>query len=166
MLHVVCGHDACSALLLHIRRDKRVDMMPPSPPHTHTPYSSLHCQPRQVWRTNHGMDPRVLATQEPLFNDTVFRYDLMHDIFTALEADGTLVDDAMAVRIVATLGIKGPDFLTCAQPLYKYGDNVMSIAYAPAAQRMHVAWESGRGEAAWRPAACSPYVTVDLTKFW
>jgi hypothetical protein len=29
--------------------------------------------PEAVWRTNHGFAPTVMATQEPLFNDTVFR---------------------------------------------------------------------------------------------
>lgn len=119
-----------------------------------------------VWRTNHGMDPRVMATQEPLFNDTVFRYNLMHDIFVSAAEEGALIDDAMAVRIVATLGTKGENFLTCNQQFT--GDNVLSVAYAPGdrtdgnkAGRFFAAWESGAG-ASWRPAACSPFVRIDL----
>jgi hypothetical protein len=39
--------------------------------------------------------------QEPLFNDTVFRYMLQHDLFVGLQQ--TLIDDVDAVSIVATL---------------------------------------------------------------
>lgn len=154
--------------------------------------------PEAVWRTNHGMNPVVMATQgkitlkasgsvcvclcvlcgvsptscaEPLFNDTVFRYDLMHQLFSELEDNKSLIDDTTAVGIVATLGIKGVDFFSCNQDFR--GDNVMSIAYAPgprASQQagsqghFYIAWESGSG-ASWRPAACSPYVRIDL-KDW
>merc|ERR1719321_292079 len=70
-----------------------------------------------------------MLTQEPLFNDTIFRYDLMHDLFVDLQNERTLVDDQLAVRLVATLGIKGPNFLTCDQAFH--GDNILSVAYAP-----------------------------------
>ena len=40
--------------------------------------------PECVWRTNHAFSPTVMKTQEPLFNDTVFRYDLMHSLFSDL----------------------------------------------------------------------------------
>ena len=53
-----------------------------------------------VWRSNHGFNPRVMATQEPLFNNTVFRYNLMHDIFAQLQAAQARVDAETAVRIV------------------------------------------------------------------
>jgi hypothetical protein len=70
-----------------------------------------------------------------------------------------------ARQIVATLGIKGDDgnFLTCAQPFT--GDNVMSIAYQPAAGVLYVAWESGSGPT-WAPACCSDYVRVALKGTW
>jgi len=122
--------------------------------------------PNAVWRSNHGFDPRVMATQEPLFNNTVIRYSLMHDLFEGLEIAGTLVDDNTAVAIVATIGTKGENYNTCEQTLN--GDNVMSIAYAPGqrlqnADKGHffIAWETGSGTS-WRPAACSPYLRVDL----
>ena len=53
-----------------------------------------------VWRSNHGFNPRVMATQEPLFNNTVFRYNLMHDVFAQLQAAQARVDAETAVRIV------------------------------------------------------------------
>mmetsp|Transcript_45809 Transcript_45809/g.108090 ORF Transcript_45809/g.108090 Transcript_45809/m.108090 type:complete len:177 (+) Transcript_45809:3-533(+) len=125
--------------------------------------------PHAVWRSNHGMHPNIMATQEPLFNDTMFRYDLMADIFSGLEAAGRLIDDQTAVDVVATLGTKGRNFLTCDQELS--GDNVMSIAYLPGPRgqnnnatslgSFYVAWESGASDT-WRPAACSPYVRFDL----
>jgi hypothetical protein len=120
-----------------------------------------------VWRTNHGLNPTIMATQEPLFNDTVFRYNLLHSLFVGYENANQLIGDADAVAIVATLGIKGENFLTCNQPLR--GDNIMSIAYRPGAQRMYVAWERGSGTGAggqWRPAACAPYVRLDMQRWW
>jgi hypothetical protein len=121
-----------------------------------------------VWRTNHGFDPKVMATQEPLFNDTVFRYDLMHDIFADLQSKKALVDDTTAVSIAATLGTKGPNFMSC-DPSNFHGENVMSIAYAPGPRpgnkfgHLFVAWEQG-GDA-WRPAACNAYVQIDFDRW-
>ena len=123
--------------------------------------------PEAVWRTNHGLAPRVMATQEPLFNNTVFRYDLMNHLFVSLAEEGQLIDDTTAVQVVSTLGIKGVNYLTCDQDLD--GDNIMSIAYAPGPRdgtttgvgHLYIAWESYSG-AAWRPAACSPYVPIDF----
>ena len=109
------------------------------------------------------MNPRVMATQEPLFNDTVFRYRLFHRLFAEYEADSLPIADEDAVRIVATLGIKGDDFFTCDQALS--GDNVLSVVYVPGEKRCFVAWELGSGSQ-WRPAACAPYVAVNLTRFW
>jgi len=125
--------------------------------------------PHAVWRTNHGFNPRVMRTQEPLFNGTVFRYDIMHNLFVELEQAGQLISDEEAIGIVATLGTKGDNFFTCDQKLD--GDNVMSIAYAPGYRSsanplgyFYVAWESGLRET-WRPAACSPFVYFDLNQW-
>lgn len=119
-----------------------------------------------VWRTNHGMSPVVMATQEPLFNGTIFRYDIMHDLFVNLAAEGSKIGDADAIGIVATAGTKGVDFFTCDQTLD--GDNIMSIAYMPGPRgpagskgHFYVAWESG-SNSTWRPAACAPYVAIEL----
>eukprot|EP01108_Squamamoeba_japonica_P000435 TRINITY_DN1134_c0_g1_i1.p1 TRINITY_DN1134_c0_g1~~TRINITY_DN1134_c0_g1_i1.p1 ORF type:complete len:512 (-),score=123.57 TRINITY_DN1134_c0_g1_i1:26-1561(-) len=119
--------------------------------------------PEAVWRTNHGMSPVVFRTQEALFNDTVFRYDLMHTLFTELAATKTTIADHQAIGIVATLGTKGPNFFECAAP-YK-GDNTMSISYAPkvGGGYFHAAWERGSGSE-WRPAACAPFIRFDLAE--
>ena len=69
--------------------------------------------PEAVWRTNHALHPTIMRTQEPLFNDTTFRYQLMREQFQARADAGTLVDDVEAVRIAAVLGIKGPNFFSC-----------------------------------------------------
>ncbi len=89
--------------------------------------------------------------QEPLFNDTVFRYFLQHDLISDLTGTpsllqeyrsasprsvGTAIDDQLAVSIVATLGTKGRNFLTCAQS-YQDGENVMSTSVLPG--RLHAA---------------------------
>lgn len=125
--------------------------------------------PEAVWRTNHAFSPVVMKTQEPLFNDTVFRYNLMHDLFAGLT--GTPIDDRLAVQVVATLGTKGRNFLTCNQD-YSHGENVMSIAYAPGDRSatgggklgyFYVAWEEGKGsKMPWVPAACRYYVRFDF----
>ena len=72
--------------------------------------------------------------QEPLFNDTVFRYMLQHDLFNALQ--GTQIDDLIAVSIVATLGTKGKNFLSCDPSNFANGENVMSIAYMPGPRKV------------------------------
>jgi len=41
--------------------------------------------PQAVFRSNHAFAPLVMNTQESLFNDTVFRYNLMHDLFVEFE---------------------------------------------------------------------------------
>ena len=93
----------------------------------------------------------------------------MHDIFERLGESNHLIDDADAVRIVATLGTKGENFLTCDQ--HFDGDNVLSIAYAPGERsngekfgHLFAAWESGAGPS-WRPAACSPFVRIDFDRW-
>uniref|UniRef100_A0A6B2L267 Phospholipase B-like n=1 Tax=Arcella intermedia TaxID=1963864 RepID=A0A6B2L267_9EUKA len=122
-----------------------------------------------VWRSNHAFDPLIMETQEPLFNDTVFRYNLLHDIFEQLQGSNTKIDDLTAVAIVATLGTKGDNFLSCDAGNFKRGDNVMSIVYAPGergsnkAGHAYVAWEIG-GEK-WIPAACNSYVLIDFDRW-
>lgn len=32
--------------------------------------------PEAVWRSNHAFSPKIMQTQEPLFNDTIWRYNL------------------------------------------------------------------------------------------
>jgi hypothetical protein len=115
--------------------------------------------PEAVWRTNHGMSPRIMNTQEPLFNNTVFRYNLLHTLFQEYAALKQSIADEDAVGIVATLGTKGPNYYTCDQVLD--GSNVLSVVYVPGERRFFVAWESGRGDT-WRPAACSPYVSLNI----
>jgi len=116
-----------------------------------------------VWRTNHAFNPLAMQTQEPLFNDTVFRYDLMHDIFVDLQSRNVLIDEKVAVAIVATLGTKGKNFNSCDPQYFSRGENVMSIAYAPTGLRLYIAWEQGGTQ--WRPAACNPYVLIDFARW-
>lgn len=126
--------------------------------------------PEAVWRSNHAFDPRIMSTQESLFNDTVFRYDLMADIFADLKTKKVAIDDAAAVSIAATLGTKGPNFYSCDTSNFPHGENVMSITYAPGPRgatsafgHLFISWE--QGGSAWRPAACNPYVMIDFNKW-
>ena len=124
-----------------------------------------------MFRTNHAVHPTLMATQEPLFNDTTFRYQLLRKKIEDASAGGAM-DDAAAVQVAASLGIKGPDFLSCDPAQFGGGDNIMSIVYAPAdaapndTARAWVAWEDRDADGVWRPAACNAYVKVDLAGMW
>ncbi len=95
---------------------------------------------------------------------------LQHDLFSALS--GTPIDDVTAISIVATLGTKGVNFLSCDRGNFAHGENVMSISYMPGkrispkiSQRGYffAAWEQGKGSnVAWSPAACNAYVLFDF----
>eukprot|EP00462_Mataza_sp_D1_P011077 CAMPEP_0175152558 /NCGR_PEP_ID=MMETSP0087-20121206/19184_1 /TAXON_ID=136419 /ORGANISM="Unknown Unknown, Strain D1" /LENGTH=525 /DNA_ID=CAMNT_0016439011 /DNA_START=17 /DNA_END=1594 /DNA_ORIENTATION=+ len=129
--------------------------------------------PEAVFRSNHGFHPRVMKTQEPLFRDTVSRYDRMHDLFAGLQSENIAIDDKEALGVVASLGTKGgPNPFVCDASQFSDGENVMSIVYAPGLRKevvdgsqgyFFVAWESGSGSA-WRPAACSRYVRFALSQ--
>lgn len=130
-----------------------------------------------VWRTNHALHPTVMRTQEPLFNDTTFRYQLLHQLLAAsggASATSPAMDDPQAVGVAATLGIKGPDFLSCDASQFPHGSNIMSVVYAPTDAHEHdrggprawVAWEDATTTGGrWRPAACSTYVRIDFSRF-
>ena len=102
-----------------------------------------------------------MRTQEPLFNDTTFRYSLLRDQFVARQHHH--INDSDALEIAAILGIKGRDFYSCDPAQFGKGDNIMSVVYAPHRARPHawVAFEDGAASE-WRPAACNPYVLVDF----
>ena len=71
-----------------------------------------------VFRTNHALSPLVMRHQEPLFNNTAYRYELLHDLIAGVAAAGDLIDEVAAVRIAATLGIKGDDMRRCRLNLH------------------------------------------------
>eukprot|EP00939_MAST-03C_sp_MAST-3C-sp1_P005446 g5446.t1 len=115
-----------------------------------------------VWRSNHALHPTIMQTQEPLFNDTVFRYGLIRDLIASASGQ---IDDRRALKIVAALGIKGRDFFSCDPSQFEDGDNIMSILYAPhkVAPHAYVAFEdSDKNLTNWRPAACNVYVRIDF----
>jgi len=119
-----------------------------------------------VWRSNHAVDPDIMLTQEPLFNDTMFRYNILADLIAETGVAGG-IDDQVAADITATLGIKGPDFFSCKQDFHE-GSVIMSVVYAPGPRPqqpsgyLYVAWEGGQGST-WTPASCMPYIRFDLT---
>lgn len=119
--------------------------------------------PHAVFRSNHALDAAILPTQVPLWADTLGRYMMMHDFIVETEAAGAPIDEALAVRMAATLGQKGGDYYTCTPGAG--GENVLSVVYAPGAHRAYVAWEDGAG-AAWTPAACTAYQRVDFAGWW
>lgn len=128
-----------------------------------------------VFRSNHAMHPRLMATQEPLFNGTTIRYELLRQLFDRYASQGKLIGDDEAVAITAILGIKGRNFFSCEPQNFDVGDNVMSIVYAPrdgvssaaGPARAWVSWEDGDATAnTWRPAACNSYVRFNMESWW
>jgi len=122
-----------------------------------------------VFRSNHGLAPNIMSTQEPLWNDTVMRYLLLHD--RIVDVSGTM-DVEEAVGIVSLLGIKGEDYGSCRASNFLTGDptHVLSIVYDPSKENMYVAWEDGTVTAGtnadWRPAACNEYLWFNMSEFW
>ena len=122
-----------------------------------------------VFRSNHGMSPDIMRTQEPLWNDTVMRYLLLSDRIEDVRGS---MDVEEAVGVLSLLGIKGEDYGSCAPANFLTGDptHVLSILYDPTREDMYVAWEEGnvtKGDHAdWRPAACNEYVWLNMSEWW
>jgi len=128
-----------------------------------------------LWRSNHAVHPKLMPTQEPLFNDTTFRYTKLAEMFNGYEKNNQLIGEEEAVAIGATVAIKGPNFLSCDKEQFKneHATNILSAVYVPAGQdtassnsRAWVAWEDGSGLEAWRPAACNTFIGFDLDHFF
>ena len=115
--------------------------------------------PHALWRTNHALAATILPTQVPLWDDTLARYMMQRTYILDAEVASTRIDELLAVRMVATMGQKGDDYYSCT--LGAGGENVLSAVYAPALQRIYVAWEDGTG-VSWTPAACTAYQRFDL----
>lgn len=132
--------------------------------------------PDAVWRTNHAVHPAILRTQEPLFNDTTFRYGLLSRLIE--QAGAAPIGGLEAVQIAAVMGIKGPDFFSCDPAQFARGDHVMSVVYAPTdgaagadavdgvQPQAWVAWEDVTAAGVWTPAACSTYVRFDMAELF
>ena len=129
-----------------------------------------------VWRSNHALDPVLMRTQEPLWPDTVWRYQTLHNQIAQYPShSGAVMTAPDAVKIAALLGIKGRAepadyFKACDSatdpPDFAAGDHVMSIVYDPSKARLYAAWEDGTGTKGWRPAACNAYVELDLSPWF
>ena len=98
------------------------------------------------------------------YNDSDTRYQLIHGAVANYSAQGTPIGAQQIVDITALVGQKGPDYHLCASP-YTGGSNVLSVAFAPAAKTLYAAWEDGIN-ATWTPAACSPYVALDFSRWF
>ena len=122
-----------------------------------------------VFRSNHALSPEVMKTQEPLWNDTVMRYVLLHD---QIQEVAGVMGVKEAVGIASLLGIKGENYGVCSSANFRTGDptHVLSVVYDPSIANMYVAFEEGnvlKGENAnWRPAACQEYLWLNLTEWW
>ena len=135
-----------------------------------------------VFRSNHALHPAVMATQEPLWNDTVSRYLLLGERLREAAAAGKDAAGAgagagaggmgaeAAVNVTSLLGIKGPDYGSCeasnfAQLKPHASAIVLSVTYDPSRQTAYVAWEDGTGKD-WSPASCNTYVQFDFAKWF
>jgi hypothetical protein len=125
-----------------------------------------------VFRSNHALHPDVRETQEPLWNDTVMRYFLLHDRLeeVTVTGGGMSVDDA--INVTSLLGIKGADYGSCAPANFLTADptHVMSVVYDPSRNNLYAAWEDGlktKGDDHdWSPAGCNTYLWVNLGEYW
>ncbi|XP_062518697.1 uncharacterized protein LOC134193864 [Corticium candelabrum] len=119
-----------------------------------------------VWRTNHGYDPVIRQhyewSQAPS-SWSMQRYMFMHEAFTSYERNRIKIDVAEAINITAIVGDKGSHAYECMDNTD--GTNVLSVTYDPNVETMYCAWESKSGSD-WRPACCSTYVKLDMTKFF
>lgn len=88
----------------------------------------------------------------------------MHDILKDYAARGAgSIGLAAMANLTAILGAKGTDAYQCQDNTG--GSNVLSVAFAPSDLVLAAAWERDSG-AAWRPAACSDYLTIDLKQWF
>jgi hypothetical protein len=124
-----------------------------------------------VYRTNHGYDP---VTQElyqwygtHAYSNSKARYNYFYDYFSQKEQAGSLLGAPEAVEIVSIVGQKGDgsNEYECDPDLYYKGSNVLSVAFDPSKNTLYAAWEDKSGDD-WTPAACSPYIEIDMSQWW
>jgi hypothetical protein len=72
------------------------------------------------------------------------------------------IDLAAMANLTAVLGAKGDPY-DCTN--MAAGSNILSVAFGASDRVVAAAWESNHG-AAWRPAACSTYVVLDLNQWF
>eukprot|EP00937_MAST-01D_sp_MAST-1D-sp2_P006216 g6216.t1 len=131
-----------------------------------------------VFRSNHALHPAVMATQEPLWNDTVSRYMLLGERLAEAAAApaaagggrGRGMSVEAAVNVTSLLGIKGPDYGSCeaanfAQLKPHETAIVLSVTYDPSRATAYCAWEDGTGKG-WTPASCNTYVKMDFARWF
>ena len=127
--------------------------------------------PEALYRTNHGYDP---VTQENYqwygdgqYDNSKRRYKQIYDSFVEYETNGEKIGAKEAVVVTSAIGIKGDgtDEYNCNPDLYTQGDNILSVTFEPGAQTLYAAFEDKAGED-WIPAACNPYVKIDLSQWF
>ena len=81
----------------------------------------------------------------------------------------TAKEAAGAVGLTALVGQKGANYSACLPP-FEHGSNVLSVAFDPSKLTAFAAWEDGAGFGTaagnWRPAACNPYLQIDLASWF
>lgn len=124
-----------------------------------------------VYRTNHGYDP---VTQENYqwygyhaYDDSKRRYMKIHDSFVAYHESNVKIGIQDAITVTSAIGIKGDgtDEDNCNPDLYLKGENILSVTYDPSNRYLYAAFEDGSGEN-WIPAACMPYVAIDMSQWF
>lgn len=128
--------------------------------------------PEALYRTNHGYDP---VTQENYqwygyhaYEDSKRRYKSIHDSFVEFETTGQLIGAEQAVSVTSLIGIKGDgsDEASCDPALYAKGENILSVTFEPGAQILYAAFDDNLADGTWIPAACNPYVKIDLSQWF
>lgn len=120
-----------------------------------------------VYRTNHGYDAYTIAHYnegESSYENSISRYLAFPQIFDSYQTAGTSIGYKEAINVTAIIAQKGNDFYECVTP-FEHGTNILSVAYDPTNLLAYAAWESG-SNSTWVPAACSTYVTMDLSTWF
>ena len=101
------------------------------------------------------------------YDNSKRRYKQIYDSFVEYETNGEKIGAKEAVVVTSAIGIKGDgtDEYNCNPDLYTQGDNILSVTFEPGAQTLYAAFEDKAGED-WIPAACNPYVKIDLSQWF
>lgn len=124
-----------------------------------------------LYRTNHGYDQVTQDTYQwygyHAYEDSKRRYKTIYDSFVGYETNKQQIGAVEAVYVTSLIGIKGDgtDEANCDPAKYSQGENIMSITFDPGSNVLYAAFEDKAG-AEWIPAACNPYVKIDLSQWF
>lgn len=124
-----------------------------------------------LYRTNHGYDNVTKDNYQwygyHAYENSKERYKTIYDYFVNYETNNIKIGAAEAVTVTSAIGIKGDgsDENNCNPNLYLKGANILSVTYEPSSRILYAAFEDKSGTQ-WIPAACNPYVKIDMNQWF